>query len=154
MILGNFDFMEKIDKRLRLGVVGYCSPTKFDETKALSYIKEAFDEVGYSFKDYQITIVSGLTNDGILRLAYEEARGRGWKTAGVACEKAYEFRDNWFPVDEDPVIIGKNWGDESEVFLNSIDALVRIGGGIQSLDEATRMKNRNKPVYEFELEKL
>ncbi|MBI2105686.1 hypothetical protein HYT56_02500 [Candidatus Woesearchaeota archaeon] len=40
------------------------------------------------------------------------------------------------------------------IFLNSIDALVRVGGGIQSLDETAKMKNRNKRVYEFELEKL
>lgn len=33
-----------------------------------------------------------------------------------------------FPVDEE-IIVGKEWGDESETFLDRVDILVKIGGG-------------------------
>lgn len=135
--------------KLRLGVVGYCPPTKFDEEKALEYLCDAFDKVNLDFPDYGITIVAGITNVGVLRLAYLEAKRRGWKTAGVGCKKAYDFE--WFPTDEEPVIIGENWGDESQTFVNSIDALVRIGLGKQSLNEAALIREKGKKTYEYDL---
>ena len=57
---------------LKLGVVGYCPPTKFDEVKALDYLRDAYDKASSDFPDHEITIVSGLTNVGVLKLAYEE----------------------------------------------------------------------------------
>lgn len=138
----------------RLGVVGYCPPTKFDEVKALEYLKDAYNKVSSDFPDKKIIVVSGLTNIGVLKLAYEEAKRRGWKTAGIACKKVYDFKDNWFPIDEHPIIIGDNWGDESKTFVESIDALVRIGVGPQSLIEAAEVKTRGKPTYEYDLPKL
>lgn len=136
---------------VRLGVVGYCPPTQFNEAEALRMLKEAYDEVARDFPQKAITVVSGLTNVGVLKIAYEEAQTRGWKTAGIACKKAYDFRDNWFPVDEEPVIMGENWGDESKVFVGSLDALVRIGMGKQSLKEAQQVKEVGKPTYEYNL---
>src|SRR3989338_8138687 len=121
-------------KILRLGVVGYCPPTKFDERKALKLLQEAYNQVAKDFPTYEIIVVSGLTNVGTIKLAYEEAKRKGWKTAGVACKKAFNYK-NLFQTDEKPVIVGENWGDESESFVNSIDALIRIGGGSQSLQE-------------------
>ena len=144
----------KIKKSLRLGVVGYCPPTKFDEVKALELIKHAYDRVEDDFPEYRIIVVSGLTNIGVLKIAYEEAKRRDWKTAGIACKKAYSYKDNWFPVDEEPIIIGENWGDESQAFINSIDALVRIGSGPQSLKEAEQVRRMGKPTYEYELAKI
>ena len=96
--------------KLRLGVVGYCPPTRFDETKAVGMVQASYNAVMGDFPGWEITVVSGLTNVGVLRLAYEEAKRRGWRTAGVACEKAYALRDQWFPVDEEPLIVGKEWG--------------------------------------------
>lgn len=134
---------------LRLGVVGYCPPTKFDEKKAIEYLANAFDRVISDFPDYKITMVAGVTNVGVLKLAYIEAKRRGWRTAGVACKKAYDFE--LFPTDEEPIIIGENWGDESPAFVNSIDALVRIGMGKQSLNEAYQVREKGKKTYEYDL---
>lgn len=135
--------------RLRLGVVGYCPPTRFDEKKALEYLCDAFDKVTLDFPNYEVTMVAGITNVGILSLAYPEAKKRSWKTAGVGCKKAYDFE--WFPTDEEPIIIGENWGDESQAFVNSIDALVRMGLGKQSLDEAAQVRAKGKKTYEYDL---
>ena len=137
---------------LKLGVVGYCPPTKFDEVEARRMLNEAYCNVKLDFPNKIVTVVSGLTNVGVLKLAYEEAKNRGWRTAGIACEKARGFE--WFPVDDTPIIIGKNWGEESETFINSIDALVRIGIGPQSIKEARLVKALGKKIYEYDLPKL
>ena len=139
------------NSRLRVGVVGYCPPTKFDEIEARRMLAESYCRIESDFPGKDITVVSGLTNLGVLKLAYEEAKSRGWKTAGVACKKAYDFIENWFPVDEKPVIVGDNWGDESRTFVKSIDVLVRIGNGKQSLKEAELAKLQKKRTYEYDL---
>ncbi len=136
-------------KRLRVGVVGYCPPSKFDEGEARRMINEAYDKINSDFQDNEITIVAGVTNVGVLKLAYEEAKKRNWKTAGVGCKKAYGFE--WFPIDEKPIIVGENWGDESEAFLNNIKAIVRVGGGKQSLEEVRKMKAKGAYVLEYNL---
>src|SRR3989338_3040686 len=125
---------------LRLGVAGYCSKN-FDECEALSLVRQAYNEVVRDFPAREIIVVSGLTNVGVLALAYTKAKTRAWKTRGIVCKKAYDFKSNWFPVDEEPIVVGENWGDESETFVNSIDALIRIGGGPQSRREAEQAKS-------------
>ena len=111
---------------VRIGVVGYCPPSRFDKAEAMRMIKDAYDKIGLQNPDAPKKVVSGLTNVGVLALAYKEAIVRGWKTAGIACSKANEYE--CFPVDE-KVIVGNEWGEESQTFLNSIDVLVRVGGG-------------------------
>jgi len=101
----------------------------------------------------------------VLKLAYEEAKQRGWKTAGVACQKVHEYRESWFQVDEDPVIVGEEWGDESETFVhgtkvrghlheNGLDAIIRVGLGPQSLRQAEEVRKVGKSTYEYNLPKL
>lgn len=133
---------------IRIGVVGYCPPTKFDEKEAARMICEAYNQIQSAYPNRLKTVVSGLTNVGVLKLAYLEARRRGWRTSGIACKKAENYE--LFPVDEKK-IIGDNWGDESEEFLRTIDALIRIGGGKQSLRETAQAKTNGKLVLEYEL---
>lgn len=140
-----------LDQQGRLGVAGYCPPTRFNEDEAARLIVDSYNRFSSDFPNREIVVVSGLTNIGVLKLAYEEAKRRGWKTAGVACKLAYAFRDNWFPVDEEPIITGDNWGDESFAFVNSIDALVRIGSGKQSIGEAELARKQGKKTYEYDL---
>lgn len=131
----------------KVGVVGYFSQ-KFDKKKAAKLISKAFDEVEKDNKDRQFECVSGLSNAGIIAIAYKEAVSRGWKTVGVACEKAH---GDLFPVDK-KILVGKDWGDESKTFVNMLDCLVRIGGGEQSLAETKMAKDKNIKVIEFELQ--
>ena len=136
---------------IRIGVVGYSSQ-KFDESKARSYLSEAFDKVE---SDYRGTIsptfivISGPTDIGIPALAYREAIKRKWMTVGIACEKAKEY--DCFDVNYS-LIEGKNWGDESPFFLKAIDVMVKIGGGKQSQSEAKQAKDRGLKVIEYDLE--
>lgn len=138
-------------KKLSIGFVGY-SGQKFDEDMANRIIKEFFDDWSHIMnKDVDIEIVSGLTNIGIPKLVYEAAKERGYKTVGIACEKAKDYE--CFPCDEE-IIIGKEWGDESDNFLNRITMLVKIGGGKQSEAELTKALKMHKIVIEFPLEAI
>lgn len=142
--------MEK--DKVYVGVVGY-SDKKFDKEKARKYISNFFDNLKKVLEEAEkeVVIVSGLTSLGIPLIAYEEADKRGWKTVGIACEKANEF--SFYDVDE-KVIEGKDWGDESKTFLDSIQILLRVGGGKQSKEETKLAKELGKKVYEYELEVL
>ncbi len=44
-----FSMSENIISNARLGVVGYCPPTRFDESIALNYIREAYDRAAIDF---------------------------------------------------------------------------------------------------------
>ena len=133
---------------VRIGVVGYCPPTKFDENEARRMIIDAYDQIAERYADEKIAIVSGLTNVGVLAIAYEEAVSRGWKTAGVACKRAMEHE--LFPVD-DRLVVGDNWGDESPEFVKILDGMVRIGMGKQSIRETDEVKAQGLPAWEYDL---
>lgn len=131
----------------KIGVVGYSGP-KFDETIAKALMEIALDMVEANHKDNEYMLVSGLTDMGIPAIAYRSADKRGWKTMGIACEKADE--NPCYGVDE-IIIEGTDWGDESETFLKNIDILVRIGGGKQSFEETEKAKQKKMWVYEYDL---
>lgn len=59
-------------------------------------------------------LVSGLTNMGIPKLAYEIADKKGWTTVGFSAEEAKEYE--CYDVDKE-IIVGKKFGDESEEFI-------------------------------------
>jgi len=135
---------------LKIGVVGY-SAQKFNEGRAIRYLRSAFDAIEKRYPHRVKEVVSGLTDLGIPALAYREAVRRGWKTVGIACSKAKEYK--CFPCNE-VIIAGSEWGDESPVFLKTIDVLVRVGGGKQSHRECAEAKSMDKEVYEFNLPSL
>lgn len=159
---------------VRVGVVGYCPPTKYDAEKALEHLEEAFDLVESVFSSEGIVIVSGATNVGVLAQAYRLATERGYETGGVACEKAADFE--LFPMTERPIIIGKEWGAESPVFIYGIDAvkrvdsarmrkymdhphygldaMIRIGVGPQFMKETDLVKRLGGLTCEFDLPRL
>lgn len=132
---------------IRIGVVGY-SAQKFDEIEAARFLREAYDNIDSCYTGRSKAVVSGLTDLGIPALAYRGAKERGWRTVGIACPKAGEY--TCFPVDE-KIIIGSEWGDESQTFLNSIDVLVRVGGGKQAMRETAEFRGKGKPVIEYDL---
>ena len=132
---------------ISIGVVGY-SGGKFNEDVAKALMAIALDLVEENHKSDEYELVSGLTDMGIPAIAYRMADKRGWKTVGIACSKADE--NPCYDVDE-RIIEGKEWGDESGTFLDSIDVLIRIGGGKQSIEETKKAKKKGISVYEYDL---
>lgn len=137
---------------MKLGIVGYSSGT-FDENEASRLILLGILHAEMSSGKMVTHIVSGLTDQGVPGLAYHLALDPDngeMTTVGIACSKAFDYP--CFPVD-DEIIVGKDWGDESDTFLRYIDALVRVGGGKQSLAETKKFRKMkpNAPIIEFEL---
>ena len=137
-------------KDFKVGVIGF-SAQKFDEEVASNIISVMFDSIEKShpeFTEQDFVCVSGLTDLGIPSLAYLEADQRHWTTIGIACEKAQEY--DCYDVDE-AIIVGDDWGDESQEFIKSIDILLRIGGGKQSKKEEQMARDKGIPVLVFDL---
>lgn len=134
---------------LKVGLVGYCHPN-FDETEAKRLVAVALDKIIDDYPGVEVfTLVSGLTDIGVLALGYRAAKKRGWMTMGIACAKARSY--GRYNVDES-IIVGDEWGDETERFLKECNVLVRIGGGKQSHREAKLFAERGGKVYAYELE--
>lgn len=132
---------------LSIGVTGY-STQDFDNSKADQLIRDAFRRLLDHHEPNTVQVISGYTAHGIPLLAYQIADEFDWATKGIACKKAHKF--DTYDVDETE-IIGTQWGDESETFLNQIDVLIRIGGGKQAKEETQKAKDQGIPVIEYDL---
>lgn len=134
---------------MRIGVIGY-SAQSFDEDKARKLLKEAINNElkRYGLSRHDIEIVSGLSNIGIPKIAYEIAKDNTIKTVGIAPREVFNY--DLFPVDEQ-MIVGKTFGEESEYFLNYIDMLIKCGGGKQSEREAQMAEVMGKPIVNINL---
>ena len=135
----------------KIGVVGYSDDSVFNHDIAKALLTIALDIVEKDLKDDEYSLVSGLTNMGIPKLAYEIADKKGWKTVGLSAKEAKEYDS--YDVDEE-IIVGEKFGDESEEFIDYIDCLVRIGGGKQSLKETEMARENQLPVYEYDLPEI
>eukprot|EP01080_Neovahlkampfia_damariscottae_P008628 gene8628-575_t len=143
-----------VAKNLKLGVVGY-SRELFDKQEANDAIKDLIPKMINFHQPNSIELVSGLTNQGVPKLSYIYAVQKGFKTVGIAPTAAFKVPSGLFPVDK-RIIVGKEFGDESEYFINYIDILVRVGGGQQSRREVAMFKKklnfRNLEKYLMEKE--
>lgn len=132
----------------RIGIVGF-SRNQFDKKRAASLLRKYFTELTQDKNPKSIEIVSGYTDSGIPRIAYQIADEMGLSTVGYSARQALKVRSGVYPV-KNVIIVGNRFGDESEKFVRYIDMLVRIGGGKQSRHEVALFKE----LYdETELEK-
>ncbi|GAB4581060.1 MAG: hypothetical protein Fur0022_38050 [Anaerolineales bacterium] len=129
-------------KKLKIGVVGY-SRTNLPEAQARTLLQACFKAfiVRAKVDRLQVEVVSGLTNAGIPKIAYELASQWQVKTVGISAREALEAECGIFPVRKQ-MIIGQKFGDESSYFIQYIDCLARIGGGKQSLREVEMFKEK------------
>ena len=143
-----------MSEKFRIGVVGFCEPTKFNYDSAWDLVTRGLNIAGSRApKKKNIIVMGGFTDiASIHRIAYQQARQRNWNCGGIACKKAMDFKLwNMSEDGDEASIIGDNWGDESIVFIDKIDILVRIGGGEQSTKEVEMAKEKGIEVIEFDL---
>ena len=133
--------------KLNVGIIGFSNEKKYKASDGKKAVTDAFDNLSKLFPERDIHVVSGLTNIGIPKLAYEEAVKKKWKTVGIAPKEAEEYE--LFHVDE-KIIVGDKFGDESKVFIDYIDILVKIGGGQQSEKEAAMAVKQNIPIMNMD----
>jgi hypothetical protein len=124
--------------KLRLGVVGF-SAKSFDQVTAKKYLEEGIRKIltEEGVAPNEVELVSGLTNMGVPKLSYELAVAMKIRTVGISAAKAKKF--SRFPVDK-TIYAGKDFGDESPIFIEYITHLLRVGGGKQSRHEAELFK--------------
>ena len=147
--------MVQDENSLYVGVVGYFDQ-KFDEKEAREILEEALDDIEDQYVDTEefeeIVIVSGLTSHGIIKIAYEIADERDYLTVGVAPQAVNDTGFDLYDVDV-VEYVGKNFGDESEAFVDMIDVLIKVGGGSQSESELVMAEaDGDVSILEFDLE--
>ncbi len=145
-----------MSKTLKIGVVGF-SRNQFNKKAARKILKDAFEALQQKHPDKNIEIVSGYTNSGVPKIAYELAQTFQYTTVGFSAKQALRVKSGVFPVDK-TIIIGEKFGDESNDFVRHIDGLIRVGGGKQSRHEVALFKqvNLGRPIHlllkEFEVD--
>ncbi|MEZ4888125.1 MAG: hypothetical protein R3E32_25580 [Chitinophagales bacterium] len=143
-------------QKIKFGIVGF-SRNQFDKPSACQILDELFKDINERHAGKEIEIVSGYTNSGVPKIAYELADKYGFTTVGFSAEQALSVRSGVYPVQK-VILKGKRFGDESEDFVKYIDGLIRIGGGEQSRLETEMFKllNQDKPLEsilkEYEVE--
>lgn len=149
--------MNRIDQilddedNLYVGVIGYSS-LQFNEDNAKMFLRGALRNVAdnwLSEDGYKnIIVVSGHTNLGMPKVAYEVANELRYRTIGLT---ANEGKDYDFSIVDEIIWSGEKFGDESEDFIDIIDVLIKIGGGPQSEKEFDMAKKDGVPVMEFDV---
>jgi len=125
---------------VRYGVVGY-SRENFDKNSAHQILDKIFTDIINIHRHETIEIVSGYTNSGIPKIAYELAEKHGLITVGFSAKQALKLKSGVYPVSK-VILKGEQFGDESEEFVNYIHHLIRIGGGPQSKRETAMFKEK------------
>ncbi|MEZ4773563.1 MAG: hypothetical protein R3D00_10310 [Bacteroidia bacterium] len=143
-------------KTIRYGIVGF-SRDQFDKKAAYLILDKIFRRIKEAHQDQPIEIVSGYTNSGVPKIAYELADKYRFTTTGFSAKQALQVKSGVYPVNK-CILVGEKFGDESVSFVRYIDALIRIGGGKQSRNEVElfRKMNVDKPIAscleEYEIE--
>lgn len=132
----------KIKKKLKIGIVGF-SRSQFDKPTAILKLRNILEKIVTEKGAENIEIVSGYTNAGVPRIAYQLADDLGVETVGFSAKQALQVRSGVYAVKK-VVLIGEKFGDESERFVEYIDWLIRIGGGAQSRREIELFRALNQ----------
>ena len=142
----------------KIGIVGF-SGRPFNKHIAHSLLYKHINALKQKYGAKNLEIVSGYTNIGIPKIAYEIADELGITTVGLSAKEALSVDCGLYPVDK-VMIVGECFGDESPTFINYIDIMIRVGGGKQSMDEVDHFKEKFTDaqlldvLFEEELEEL
>lgn len=126
---------------MKIGIVGFSSK-HIDEGLGAQLLEQEISKiVSLHTSEHHVEIVTGLTNIGIPKLAYQIADKRCFIKVGISAQQAYQVKCGVYPVDR-VIIVGEVFGDESQTFVDYIEYLVRVGGGKQSAHEVALFKEK------------
>jgi hypothetical protein len=93
--------------------------------------------------EQRLVVASGATNEGVLQVAYEVCTFLNITAIGIAPRQALDY-----PLGQIDYLIpfGQVFGDESLVFVRTIDELIVLGGGPQSQQEVFAAAQANRPI--------
>lgn len=127
---------EPVKEKALVGVVGTSRHGLVEKSVAKDTVYSALDEAAAEAAKAgkEVAIVSG---GGLVpKLAFQWAAANGCSAKQVVSAAVRST-----PSGVERIEIGKNYGDESEVFVGMVDILVRVGGGPQSHDELRRFRD-------------
>ena len=130
----------------RIGVVGYNS--HIDDTVVEELLHDAIGIIDAGVQGQKIEIVAGLIDAGTNKVAYRVAENLGYGTGGVACSLA-EYHPEAYACDWKKIILGSP-GVETDAFVSSIDALVRVGGDEYARQMARMAQERGVWMVEYD----
>ena len=127
-----------------VGVVGFSGSWSHNalpeaESAAQREIERLFDALDVP----RPWCVSGATDSGVPSVAYRVARERGLPCIGVTAAAARRYR--LAPLDR-IAWVGRDFGDESQAFVDLCDVFWMIGGGGQSEREMRLAADCGKPI--------
>lgn len=137
-------------RALKIGVVGF-SRNQFDQNRARDILNEEFRLLKEKLEGGRVVeIVSGYTNMGVPKLAYQLAENYEFTKVGFSAQQAFRVNAGLYHVDKE-VVVGEQFGDESAAFVAYIDGLIRVGGGRQSRHEVKlfRALHADKPLSDI-----
>jgi hypothetical protein len=135
-----------------VGVAGFARPwsqMQLSEAEVAQMIADARASLCHELADRQrrygqrLVIASGATNQGVLQLTYEVCAFLNIVAMGIAPDAALDF-----PLGRMRYMLpfGSNFGDESHVFVRTIDELIVLGGGRQSERELFAAARVHRPI--------
>lgn len=126
---------------MKIGIVGFSSK-HINEQLATTLLEDMICKIaaGCSSSE-EVEVVTGLTNIGIPKLAYQIADKHKFIKVGISAQQAYRVKCGIYFVDKE-IIVGEFFGDESQTFVDYIQYLVRVGGGKQSASEVNLFKEK------------
>ena len=130
---------------IKVGVVSTRSHMCFDRELANRRIALAYDDALAHFAPRGVKRLTVVLRslEGVLAIAHEEAKWRGWEI-------------ETFPHDDRPEppflaselsIVGRDWGEFSSPFVAAIDGIIEIGKDCASHQETLEAGEREKPVF-------
>ena len=139
------------ESAVAVGVVGYSGDLSRNERDDAEVVVRTalckLFRVMLESNDGPVWCISGATDLGVPRIAYQEAKRLGCLSVGVTAEAAKTH-----PLaDLDLLsVIGEKFGDESDSFISALDHLCVLGGGQQSLAECKLASERGIPITVFQ----
>lgn len=143
----------KQGSRLRVvGVVGFARPwcqLGLDAGVLHQTIADARATLCFELAERQrrygsrLVVASGATNQGVLSVTYEVCTFLNIAAMGIAPDEALDFglgRMRYL------LPAGARFGDESQIFVRTIDELIVMGGGAQSEREVFAAARAGRPI--------
>ncbi|MDD5456229.1 MAG: hypothetical protein PHV30_04265 [Candidatus Margulisbacteria bacterium] len=124
-------FMKETHDKLRLGFAGN-SGRKTDVGRHKLILSSLMLNTNPKYHDL-LENVSGMTAIGGVKSFYEVSNEMNISSSGIMSSKGIGYK---LANTQRMIVWGSEWGSESEVFLQSIDILLILGGGGQTATEA------------------
>jgi hypothetical protein len=117
-----------------------------DYADAVKALEVHFTELKRIHGD-KLVVSSGATMEGVPKIVYEVCERLGIAAMGVTSEKAFDYELGKMRY---MIVHGRDWGEESPIFLRTSDEFIMLGGGGQAKREALAAAQIGKHVTIFQ----